>query len=458
MKQLFFINDNKKKYNAKSISNYKKKDLIKALEQNIINNDYESSLYFTFEMVMSGYFNELWLIIFTILSEYIHILNPDLPFYINEKYEIFIKIRDKFKKRKVDLLKMRDLLDIQNNFIFIIKNLINSRKKHISYFIHSIYSNQKKHKHNPASLIKLYRHLFNKIINNKLTYAKTNYTDISEFYAVLGKLFIIDSELDYNMCYPYNINLYHHKKSKIHDGILNILWNISLNTAKINKNILSQIVSLYKIYNYKITYKLEKETFHILHSLLYFTYNIQEMNILNVVKNDIYKMREFYINVQNAINTRTIRIDMIHLNQKVKGSTKKIKNNNNIISMKSVVPSNIIPINKDITKIKDEKQEKPEEPKQEIEEIKEEEISFFNIIKRNKPGESNDIIEITTNNEKKSKDDYDIYQESLFNFDIIPTYENTIKEEYKNYNEHKQVKLKKDINNISKPLHSIQKL
>ena len=448
MKQLYIIRDNKKCYYSKSISGYKKKLLLKAFEKSLLESNYYDSLYFGFEIISSGYFKDFWIITITILSEYIHILNPDLPIIVQEKYEYFKDLEKQIKQKKIYVLNMRNLLKFQRDVIYIIKNIVNSKKKHISFFINQSFNNQLTNNRDRMEIIKIFKRfkqLLHTIINNKITY-KGN-TDILkvEFFNTLGQILAIDCDSIQNLYYPFNINLYHHTNSKKHSEIISIFWNIVLKSSKINNNIMTPIISIYKLYNKKILHKLEKESFQILHVIFYFIYKLEEIPILNVIRQDFIVIQKFYENIQSSLANNIERIDFIDIEDKNKEKNKKIKknkksimkkvkeNNKNIIQ--NLTKKNIILANKEISYIpiekiiEEEKKSfiKPIQPSQIIEKVENEKKSeekddlMIDMIKTTKKKTEKSVIDIIINKELSKKEQRKQLSDNiLFNFDDLP--------------------------------------
>jgi len=484
MKQLFIINDGrKKKYGAKSISGYKKKLLLKAFELSIKTNNYYNSLYFGFECVASGYFNELWLIIFTITSEYIHILNPDLPMIINEKYEYYKKLEKAIRKKKIDVLKMRNLLVIQKDFVYIIKNLVNSKKKHISHFIARTYNNQPTSKitEKPVITFKRFKQLLHTIINNKITY-KGN-TDIlkDEFFNALGKIMAIDCVSTRNIAYPHHINIYHHDKSAQNKEMMSIFWNIVIKISKFNKNIMSPVVALYKIFNHKVSNKLEKESFHILHAILYFLYNIEDTKIVNINREDILRVRDFYNHIDKALNSQRNREDFISIEDgnKKKGSKSKpkslikriadknkkmiefnLRNQKKIITTNNIKMHAVIPqtnINQ-IIKDNDKSIAKPVNPSDIVadlnqqersqQKLEEDDFMMFNMVARqDKEEEQNNVVNVIINNGSFEEQVANMKEDALFDFDELPSIQDSMSRRVK---APQQAEVRKNITGIDR--------
>lgn len=330
MKQYFIIDNDRKSFGSKSISGYKKLYLLKSFEKSLISRDYYHSLYFGFEILCSGYFNDLWSIIFLFYIQHIHILNPDLPFLLIQKYQYFKKIEKKLKEKKINKIKIRNLFQIQNDLIFIIKNLINTKNKHISYFIKQQYNNQSSYKNIEKRYIliifKRFKLLLNKLINNKITFTQTTTDVLNEFFDVFGKLMVIDCKNPLLVDYPFHINIYHHDKDdKNFISISNIFWNTILSNSKFKKSIFKQIGCVYKILDTNLIQKLEKESYIYVCSTLFFIYKLNIINHINVSKDDFKIIKNFYENIQVGLNNKTRRLDFIEISNKNEKKNKKGK-------------------------------------------------------------------------------------------------------------------------------------
>lgn len=367
LKRLFYISDNKSKYSTKSISNYPKKLLLKAFETSIMDKNYYNSLYFGFEIIASGYFKDFWVVTFSILSEYIHVLSPNLPRAFIDRYNRYKELEKKIKKKKVSPLELRNILEIQKHVCFVIKNLIETKKKHTSFFIKPVYNHQGKALVRDIKqilpLFKRFKLLIHTVINNKLTHKGNTENTLHEIFNLFGRLLAIDSENIGTLALPYRINLYHHVRSQINKDIVGIYWNILIKASKINKNIWTQITALYEIYNLNLLNKNEKESYILLHSLYFFIYNISDEAMVSINKQDMMFIPRFYQSIQKALDTGKERVDFMKLedrnkkqskrkskkslsvnkiNQKIIKSNSKKISNSNIKSMYTVKPT--IPI------------------------------------------------------------------------------------------------------------------
>ena len=448
MKQIFIINSDRKSYSSKSISGYKKIYLLKSFEKSLISRNYYNSLYFGFEIFCSGYFNDFWNIIFLVYFQYIHVINPELPLLILQSYQYYKKLEKKIKEKKIDRIKMRNLLELQNHIIFIIKNMINTKNKHISYFIKPNYSNQNTYKYIDQRFIlvlfKRFKLLLNKIINHKITFTLTSTEVLKDFFDILGKIMVIDCENSYLIDYPFQISVYHHEKSnKNFKNISQIFWNTILSSSKFNQNIFKQVGCIYKIFQTHNLTKLEKESYIYLTSVLFFVYKVKDVNILKNNKDDYLVIKNFYENIQISLNNKTRRLDYIDItnindrnnnkkNKKyaqttIKNKNKQKKNKKEKIEMKDII-FNMKPINY-ILNDKIDKKENNDIEKKFIEKInnKKEENPFdFDICRQKyQDNQDNSHIEIIFSNNNKTQQ-YNNFKESLFNLNDLPQKEEKI--------------------------------
>lgn len=124
------INDkrNKKEFTGISFSKFKKTEVKKQLMKSILDGKVEPSNYWCCELICAGHFLDVWEIILTIMSKYIHYGNPKIPIYLNVRFENFKEIL--INGYLGNELKLRNNSKIRILFAEIISILCFSHKKH----------------------------------------------------------------------------------------------------------------------------------------------------------------------------------------------------------------------------------------------------------------------------------------------------------------------------------------
>lgn len=111
-----------------TFSSYKKTDVRKELMNSLSSSKIEPSCYWSAELVCSGHYLELWDIIITFISKYIHLANPKLPLYIELRYESFRSIIS--NGYTGNELRLRNHLKMRSLFAEIVCVLSNSKRQH----------------------------------------------------------------------------------------------------------------------------------------------------------------------------------------------------------------------------------------------------------------------------------------------------------------------------------------
>jgi hypothetical protein len=123
------INDirNVAEFKSYSFSKYKKTDVRDALIDNMSKGKVEPACYWAAELVCSGHFMEIWESILYFVGKYIHLANPKLMIYLNNRYSIFRNIMT--QGHYINELDLRNFSNIRKLFSEIICNLTLSPKK-----------------------------------------------------------------------------------------------------------------------------------------------------------------------------------------------------------------------------------------------------------------------------------------------------------------------------------------
>ena len=111
-----------------TFSSYKKTDVRKELMNSLSSSKIEPACYWGADLVCSGHYLELWDIIITFISKYIHLANPKLPLYIEMRYESFKSIIS--NGYVGNELRLRNHPKMRSLFAEIVCVLSNSKRQH----------------------------------------------------------------------------------------------------------------------------------------------------------------------------------------------------------------------------------------------------------------------------------------------------------------------------------------
>ena len=123
----YYINDsrNYKDFKSVTFSNYLKSKVKNELLKEMHNSNIEPACYWSIELICSGHFYDLWEIIILYMAKYIHISNPKLPIYLNNRLITFKNI---LKLSSYDEIKLRNNPKLRTLFAEIISILCISKK------------------------------------------------------------------------------------------------------------------------------------------------------------------------------------------------------------------------------------------------------------------------------------------------------------------------------------------
>jgi hypothetical protein len=125
----FLINDYRKpdEFRRKTFSGYAKKDVFDTFFKSLDENKFEESCQWCVELVISGYFEELWERLINYITKYIGIHNPLVPYALFLRLVKFLKLK-KMECFEKNYLELRNNQEVRNLFCEIVCIIIMSTK------------------------------------------------------------------------------------------------------------------------------------------------------------------------------------------------------------------------------------------------------------------------------------------------------------------------------------------
>ena len=343
------INDLRKQkdFSGITFSKFKKSEAKKQLLKMINDNDIEAACYWSAEFICAGHFLELWEIIFKIIGNNIHIGNPKLPLYVDNKINNF---KDIVVSGYLDNeIKMRNDIKIRHIFCEMICIICLSRKK-TTYDVQKIsptlfdMTNLKGHLKAPS--VNFAREIFTSDDPNELFIAINEFAwhvkNNNSYKAFFWVEWIIDFE---DMCKKKKIILTGKTRNnqvgdKHNKDIIWIIWDVLLKeTQKIkHKNKEGIINALLNMFCLRYSHAIRKRRRYLIYfsiSLLTEDVDINKkiINDTNIVKNAIYNIDKIYSQIKkNEIAPKT---DYLFGNMKddKEKNIKKIQGMNNLANV-----------------------------------------------------------------------------------------------------------------------------
>ena len=318
MKKVYILSHKRKKFTSRSFSNYPKNKLLDEFYKSLVQKDLDRAYYFGFEILCSGYYDELWSSFYLFICEYVHILSCGLPKIIYKNYKIFQDLRKQMKIKKTNELQLSNYYDIQLMIGNIIKCLVRTQTNHISNFIDESYNNQTNLKFSvdvTKKLIVGFSRVIKQIVFNRKTFTKTNNNIISTLFDITAKLLCIDVDSIRDRDYQNNINLYNHKRSNVNDKIMKLVWREIFKHSSFSKDSTIQMKILFKIYYDRTIDNTGKKSFLLLNCILYFIhpYKIDLTDSIVLDESDFLSIKTIYRNMQDSLDDKEVRSDFIHI-------------------------------------------------------------------------------------------------------------------------------------------------
>jgi hypothetical protein len=117
-----------KDFKKRTITNYRKKDVVEALEDAIINDKIQESSKWMVELNCCGHYTELWDEVLYIYGKYVNINNFSLLEMIYFKYKTYTNISNQLHNNNKFLIHLRNNQEIRNLFIALVSKLTLSTK------------------------------------------------------------------------------------------------------------------------------------------------------------------------------------------------------------------------------------------------------------------------------------------------------------------------------------------
>ena len=124
------INDNREQsfFRGITFSKHNKNEVKKTLIENITDGKIESACHWTAELICAGHFFDLWELILLYVSKNIHLGNPKVVFYLDDRYKVFKNIVENSNYNSI--IELRNNLNIRKLFTEIFCILCQSKKMH----------------------------------------------------------------------------------------------------------------------------------------------------------------------------------------------------------------------------------------------------------------------------------------------------------------------------------------
>lgn len=126
----YIINDSREQSCFKGItfSKHNKNEVKKALIENISEGKIESACHWCAELICAGHFIDLWELILLYMSKYIHLGNPKIVFYLEDRYKMFKKIVE--DTNYISIIELRNNNNMRRLFTEMFCVLCQSKKVH----------------------------------------------------------------------------------------------------------------------------------------------------------------------------------------------------------------------------------------------------------------------------------------------------------------------------------------
>ncbi len=139
--------DNRINFRSVTFSNFKKTQVLKKLEESLYYQNTENALFCTAELLCSGFILELWNLYIYYICKYIHIDNPKLSIFLNNKFNDFKTMTQKTNS-DLDLRNLKEIWILLFSITMVLcqcnkSTILNHMKFKFDFKTNDVFSNLK---------------------------------------------------------------------------------------------------------------------------------------------------------------------------------------------------------------------------------------------------------------------------------------------------------------------------
>ena len=316
---LYLINDTRKEeaFKKSTFGGYAKKDVFNVLFKKIEENIISEVCFWGVEIIVSGYFEELWERIILYYSKYINTCCPKFPFHLYNRLVNFLKIKqdEYFAKHHLDLRNSQEVRNHLCELLCIITNANKIKKPYnLTKITHREFSSEiLNHKMKCRSIVDI-KDLINKddpkeliIIASEFAYSLSGY-----HYNINDALYWLSWLIEWEKINVLKKGRYEVSRREVSQGSFDkkyekdfiwLFWFIILNESekKFNEDLTNQIKSLFEFFKYKFTSSKKRKRIHIIINAIQllepgFNFSLEHSSIYE----------KYYIIVQACANINTL--------------------------------------------------------------------------------------------------------------------------------------------------------
>ena len=279
---LYLINDTRKEeaFKKSTFCGYAKKDVLNVLFKKVDENIISEVCFWGVEVIVSGYFEELWERIILYYSKYINTCCPKFPFHLYNRLVNFLKIKqdEYFVKNHLDL---RNSQEVRNHLceLLCMITIANKIKKpyNLTKITHKEFSSEILTHRMKCRSIDHIKDLITKddpkeliIIASEFAYSLSNF-----HFNINDAIYWISWIMEWEKLNVIKKGRYEVSRREVSKGSFDkkyekdfiwLIWFIILNESekKYNEDLTNQIKSLFEFFKYKFTSSKKRKRIHII--------------------------------------------------------------------------------------------------------------------------------------------------------------------------------------------------